>query len=48
MSDNIVFRNWLFAFTATAIAVVACIAYVDRPVAEFFDGHPPHDDMGLA
>lgn len=42
MSDNIVFRNWLFAFAATAIAVVACIAYVDRPVAEFFDGHLRH------
>jgi len=42
MSDNIAFRNWLFAFAATAIAVVVCIAYVDRPVAEFFDGHLRH------
>lgn len=42
MSDNIAFRNWLFAFVATTIAVVGCIAYVDRPVAEFFDGHLRH------
>src|SRR5437879_12144789 len=42
MSDNIAFRNWLLAFAATAIAVVACIVYVDRRVAEFFDGRLRH------
>jgi membrane-associated phospholipid phosphatase len=39
MSDNIAFRTWVLAFAATTIAVVVCIAYVDRPVALFFDAH---------
>ena len=42
MSGNIAFRNWLFALAAMAVAVVACIAYIDRPVAEFFDRHLRH------
>jgi membrane-associated phospholipid phosphatase len=42
MSDDIAFRNWLVAFAAAGIAVVVCIAYVDRPVAEFFDLHLRH------
>ena len=42
MRNNIAFRNWLLAFAATAIAVVGCIAYIDRRVAEFFDGHLRH------
>jgi membrane-associated phospholipid phosphatase len=37
MSDDNAFRTWLFAFAATTVAVVVCIAYVDRPVALFFD-----------
>jgi len=39
MSEKIAFRIWLLAFVATAVAVVVCIAYVDRPVAQFFDAH---------
>jgi membrane-associated phospholipid phosphatase len=39
MSDNATFRNWLFALAVTTIAVVLCIVYVDRPVAEFCDAH---------
>jgi membrane-associated phospholipid phosphatase len=42
MNDNAALRKWLFAFAATAIAVAVCIAYVDRPVAEFFNGHLRH------
>jgi membrane-associated phospholipid phosphatase len=42
MSDNAAFRTWLFAFAVTVIVVVICIAYVDRPVATFFDGHLRH------
>lgn len=42
MSDNAAFRTWLFAFAATAIVVMVCVAYVDRPVATFFDGHLRH------
>jgi membrane-associated phospholipid phosphatase len=39
MSDNAAFRSWLIAFAATALAVVVCVGYVDRPVALFFDAH---------
>lgn len=42
MSHDAAFRTWLFAFGATTVAVVVCIAYVDRPVALFFDGHLRH------
>src|SRR5258708_27613048 len=42
MRNNIALRNWLLAFAATVIAVVGCIAYIDRRVAEFFDGHLRH------
>jgi len=42
MRDNTAFRTWLFAFVATTIMVVMCIAYVDRPVAVFFDRHLRH------
>ena len=39
MSNKAALRFWLLAFAATAIPVAVCIAYVDRPVAEFFDEH---------
>lgn len=42
MSNNVTFRNWVLAFAGTLIAVVVCIAYVDRPVAEYFDLHLRH------
>lgn len=42
MTDHDAFRAWLFAFAVTAIAVVVCIAYVDRPVAVFFEAHLRH------
>ncbi|MGB6429470.1 MAG: phosphatase PAP2 family protein [Candidatus Acidiferrales bacterium] len=42
MTDRAALGYWLVAFVATAIAVVACVAYVDRPVAEFFDLHVRH------
>jgi membrane-associated phospholipid phosphatase len=35
-------RNWFLAFAATAIMVVLCIAYVDRPAAEFSDLYLRH------
>ena len=38
-SGKTVLRNWCLAFAATAIMVGVCIAYVDRPVAEFFNLH---------
>jgi hypothetical protein len=42
MIDKVTFRNWLLAFAATTISVATCIAYVDRPVAEFFDQRLRH------
>jgi membrane-associated phospholipid phosphatase len=42
MSNKAALRFWLLAFAATAIPVAVCIAYVDRPVAEFFDEHLRH------
>ncbi len=42
MSNNVAPRNWLVAFATTAIAVVVCVTYVDRPVAEFVDSHIRH------
>ncbi len=42
MKDNGAFGNLLFAFAATAIAVLECVEYVDRPVAEFLEGHFRH------
>ncbi len=42
MSGKAVLRNWCLAFAATAIMVGVCIAYVDRPAAEFFDLHLRH------
>jgi len=42
MNDAAAFRTWLFAFAATIVLTLVCIAYVDRPVALFFDGHLRH------
>jgi membrane-associated phospholipid phosphatase len=39
MSGKALLRNWCLTFAATAIMVGVCIAYVDRPAAEFFDAH---------
>src|SRR5258708_36158093 len=33
------FRYWLIGFVLCAAAVVVCIAYIDRPVADFMDTH---------
>lgn len=32
-------RRWLIAFAATAVLVLLCIAFVDRPVADFVATH---------
>jgi len=39
VSNNLAFRNWFAAFAATTVAVLVCVACVDRPVADFFDVH---------
>lgn len=35
-------RAWLTAFAICVAAVLLCIRYVDRPLAEFFDAHFRH------
>ena len=42
MNSKAALRNWFLAFAATSIMVVVCIAYVDRPAADFFDAHLRH------
>jgi membrane-associated phospholipid phosphatase len=42
MSSKAALRNWFLAFAVTAITVVVCIAYIDRPAAEFFDEYLGH------
>jgi len=39
MGHGNAFRAWLLAFAATVVAVGVCMAYVDRPVASFFESH---------
>jgi membrane-associated phospholipid phosphatase len=39
---NRVFRNWLIAAAATVILTLVCVAYLDRPLAQFFDLHLRH------
>jgi len=42
MNGNTAFRSWLLALAATVIAVLVCMVYVDRPVAEFLDASVRH------
>jgi membrane-associated phospholipid phosphatase len=34
--------KWLFTCAATVVVVIFCLAYVDRPSAEFFEAHVRH------
>jgi membrane-associated phospholipid phosphatase len=45
MTNRGAFRYWLLALALCAIAVVACIFYVDRPLAEFLEGHVRHTEF---
>ncbi len=42
MKASHAFRNWLIAGAVTVIATLVCVAYIDRPLAEFFDLHVRH------
>jgi len=42
MNGNTAFRSWLLALAATVIAVIVCMVYVDRPVADFVEQHLRH------
>jgi len=45
MTNRTAFRAWLLAFALCAIAVIVCIAYVDRPLAEFLELHVRHTEF---
>ena len=45
MTSRAAFRYRLIAFALSVIAVAACIVYVDRPVADFVEGHVRHTEF---
>lgn len=42
MTDKAAFRSWLRALALCVVAVGLCMAYVDRPLAEWLDAHVRH------
>ena len=46
-TERTAFRNWVLGLAATTIATVVCIAWLDRPAAEFFNRHFPQADWRL-
>lgn len=42
MPSNAAFRRWLIALVLCATMVALCMAYVDRPLVEFFEAHVRH------
>ena len=38
------FHIWVVVFAVCVVAIALCVAYVDRPVAEFFDSHVRHTE----
>jgi hypothetical protein len=47
MNDKASLRRWLLALAATTILTAACVIWVDRPAAEFFDRHFPQAEWRL-
>ena len=47
MSGNVAFRVWLGGLFVTVMAVLASMAYVDRPLAEFLERHVRHTQFWL-
>ena len=45
MSNLAALRSWLIALALTVLAVAVCIVYVDRPVADFVEGHVRHTEF---
>jgi len=45
MTDKALFRCWLWALALCVVAVGLCIAYVDRPLAEWLDAHVRHTEF---
>jgi membrane-associated phospholipid phosphatase len=48
MTDKAAFRYWLLALALCVAAVGMCIAYVDRPLAEWLDAHVRHTEFWAA
>ena len=42
MYERNAFRSWLLALVATVIVTIGCVAWVDRPVADFVEQHLRH------
>lgn len=42
MTEKAAFRRWLLGLALCTVAVVFCVAYVDRPLALYFDAHVRH------
>lgn len=45
MTDKAAFRSWLRALALCVVAVGLCMAYVDRPLAEWLDAHLRHTEF---
>ena len=45
MTNRAAFRFWLAALALCAAAITACVAYVDRPVADLLEAHFRHHHL---
>jgi membrane-associated phospholipid phosphatase len=48
MTDKAAFGSWLWALALCVVAVGLCIAYVDRPLAQWLDAHVRHTEFWTA
>jgi membrane-associated phospholipid phosphatase len=39
------FRRWLLAFALAIVAISFCVAYIDRPVTDYFEAHVRHTPL---
>ena|SRR5579863_6333031 len=47
MTSEAAFRYWLLALVLCTAAVGFCVAFVDRPLALFFDAHVRHTELWI-
>lgn len=47
MTNLTAFQRWVLALLACVVLVTVCIAYVDRPVAEFLETHVRHTTLWI-
>lgn len=48
MDEARTWQSWLLAFIVCGLVTAACILYVDRPLAEFFELHTQHSTLWVA